>query len=254
MSLKIQLLPVILLSWSTNKFVSFKLWKTLEYHIVDTTYLLNEYLQCGNFPPGPFSQFPWQSPCRKGWDKWHTCFPLGNLDSGSFCIWDMSFSINQQKYVTESDIPLAISVGVIPHWPSAGTWHCICAASYTKPLEFGASTGYFVLLYMHLAFLFSQSPSLNPCFSLVCIRGSDWPGINLLFSFLTPAQIENQYFSKKGKKKERSVSTWGLYTLLHNIMSGTWDPFPIPMTKSHRKPEFFSRVYLKSMSSNETTS
>lgn len=98
-------------------------------------------------------------------------------------------------------------------------------------------------------FCFPRDHRWLPASPLVCIKDSDWPGINLLFSLLIPTQIENQYsFQKRGREaQERRVSTWSLHTLVHNIIWGMWDPVPILMTKLHRKAEFFSRVHPKSI-------
>lgn len=149
----------------------------------------------------------------------------------------------------DSDIPLTISAVVTTHWPSVGIWHWAWAASYVKPLDFWASTGQCVLCTCIWLFCF-PGPIADwfPASPLVSLRGSDEHGINLLFSFLTPIKLKINTPSQNTKEaQEKSASMWGACTLLHIIISGTWDSFPIQMTQLQGKSEFFSRVHPNSI-------
>lgn len=184
------------------------------------------------------------------------CFALDNLDSGSFCIWDAPSSIIRTAEICYGLWhPLTISAGVTT--PSVGIWHWAWAASYIKPLGFWASTGQCVLCTSIWLFCFPGTiTDWFPASPLVSLRGSDEHGINLLFSFLTPIKLKINTPSQNTKEaQEKSAFTWGMHTLFHIIISGTWNPFPIQMTQLQGKSEFSPEfIQNRSMSPNETTS
>lgn len=134
------------------------------------------------------------------------CLSLGNLDSGSFCIWDVFFPIHHIGAVCYRLWHLAYNFSRC-HYTAAFCWHmtlCLCSQLH-KALGVLDQHRALRPLYTHLAFFFSEDRYWLPASPLICIRGSDWHRINLLFSFLNPTHRENQYSFKK-KAQERTAS------------------------------------------------
>ena len=145
---------------------------------------------------------------------------------------------------------LTISAGVITHQPSAGIWHCTSEASYIMPLGFWTSNGPFVLCTCIWLFCFPRTVT-GPLLLLLSIL-EFWQAQNKLVLFNSNSNWESIFLKKQNKQtkknneaQEGNSSMCGQYTL--HIISGTWYPFSIPMTKLQGKTsEFFSRVHPRS--------
>lgn len=236
--------------------VSFKQWKTLEYHTIGTHVFEEWVLVMWRFsslslPPVSLAitlpkrmrqmRFVFLTWCLGLWVILYLECVLFYKPYSRNRLWTLTSHLRFQR--------VSLPGGLLPASAAVSN-----AASCRKPLGLRASPGQFVLGICIWLFVF-LGQSLTPCFppALDSRFSLAWSKLSL-FICNPSSNCESIFLQKKkkeGRRKawETSASGWGLHTL-RNIISGTWDPFPfpVPVMKHQGKFELFSGVHPKPIS------